>query len=119
MNRLIQFRIWDKNEQSYASKCINDNICEPFQWLDHIVIQQYTGAFDVYGNPICEGDYISTKNDPTLYEVIWNNKFLNFSIVGSDSSEDTGVSLSPEDIKFFEIKVVRPKYEPKSTKEEN
>lgn len=80
LNRPLKFRVWDKIGQKLynwpivVSNYIGDNNC---------TLQQYTGAKDINGKEIFEGDFVKGIPDDEYGAVYWDREYLNFRYISN------------------------------------
>lgn len=70
MNRVIEFRFWDKLLKKMIYRKMHPFDC----YHKDLIVMQFTGIFDKNGKQIFEGDLISFEDDP-IQVVKWNNDF--------------------------------------------
>lgn len=72
MNRIIKFRIWEKETNKLVKYSPNWNyeVNEIFELTNSFVFQQFTGLLDKNNKEIYEGDIVSFKDQ--LYQIKYN-----------------------------------------------
>ena len=78
MNRVIEFRVWDK----LLNKMMAD---QPYINFDNkeYVFMQFTGLFDSQGNKIFEGDILEMRGTKSKYNVYFDKFTAGFKLTGT------------------------------------
>lgn len=119
MNRHFEFRVWNKKLQKFVAQAAlgeirganinnglfgvtftSDETVNETQNYKDCVIQEFTGAFDVNGVQIFEGDvvsYLDYKQRKVISPVIWSApSFVVLDINGDESGPNDLLQGAPE-----------------------
>lgn len=96
MNRVIKFRVWDKEKKHFV-KTFVENFVNPIISPQY-ELNQFTGLFDKNDKEIYEGDILRTKNygntPPQIWEVVWSPDNSHFTGFGYKARNGIVNSLS-------------------------
>ena len=92
MQRVYEFRIWDK----LLNKMINYH---PWITIDNtLVLMQFTGFYDKQGVKVFEGDYVQMMNSAGYYIIAYDTRIASYTASGFPLNTGTGRFIDTKNV---------------------